>query len=121
MAAGFSPQHWPFASIKAFAQQIRVPAVPRVLLDAEDQQFADRDPLGSHALAGVGAHPLEIGSRRAADPARRITLGYPVAPVAFGFSRMAQQAEQAERGGRDRSRGQLPRVPPLALSSMASR
>lgn len=103
-----------------------MPAVPGVLLDAVDHQVADDHLLASRALAevleagqqavggvllfmqdaqrlgclgGIRAHRLEIGSRRPVDPACRLARGDPVAPVPLHFAEVAQQAQQAERGG----------------------
>ena len=139
---GFDAPLLAHAPVEAFAQQIGMPAVPGVLLDAVDHQLAYHDLLPPNALAEVlerlkeqvgglllamqhhkrlgdlgviGSLDVEIRARRAVNPAFGLALADPVAPVPLHFAQMAQQPQQTERRGRDRSFRQLPRVQPLGI------
>jgi len=129
-------------AVDAFAQQIRVPAVPGILFDPVHLQLAHGDVLAADALPkilvpgellvcgplfgiqdlqGLGhtarlRHGLvEIRVMRAVDPCQQLPRGNPIAPVAFYFAQMAKQSQQRHGRGRHRAPGQLLGIQALAF------
>lgn len=100
---GFLVHDRPARPGKAFARQIRRPAMPRVLLIQDLRRS------------------VELGSRRTRVPARRISPGDPGTPVPFSYTRMVRQDKQSERGKQNRARGQQQSIQPPAFEPVASR